>query len=657
MKKLTRTLVVFGAAVTLFALIFASCEMDNPEGKKPIIVPGTEFPVITRQTTYETFFEGGLDTNPIKISVTAILQPGVPGTLSYQWFKSDTKNNTGGEKLDNAAVPEYTLTGVTGAGTYYYYAEVTNSYGDGQKATTPSEPVTVVIKATENVTAQNTVTVDITTKHQYIRGFGGMSTPWDNAPDDNVNDFETMFNPNKLGFNISRIMIPPDNVDIDEMMRALVANETRFSGSYFYTNAGLPERNKDHSTYYEKVKIVNKYGGYVLASPWSPPAEWKTNGSINGGGTLNQDFYGDFTEYLRRYAQIMYEKGAPIYSISMQNEYTYSTANNNYEGCEYTGTQHANWWKQAGNFLNGVKGYGGGRQIPKVQAMSGEAHNEITALTSVLANDVRNYIDILGRHNYGTSVTASSFLNNAQKHPTDPKETWMTEKNINSETAIGYPNDSTWNYVWPIMNELDFTIRLNFENAYVWWTAKRFYSFIGDATFTTTDGDVLPRGHGLSHFAKFAKETGRVNVTTTTANTNPNYNGPVSSYYNDTNAKITAFVTLNDDFYAKPVETRNSRWMGVGSDAVPATLTVNDIQAISLVMYTPTSNTGANGQDLQIVKIQLPAGFIIRSASAMRSNSDLNVRSQYEEVRVGTDKNSAYVDLPASTILSVRFTK
>jgi O-glycosyl hydrolase len=652
---------VFGVILSLFTLVFAGCELGAVEGKEKKEPLAAEFPVIKQQPTYEAFYSGDLDTNPIKISVDASLY-GVQGTLSYQWYTSETKANSGGTPIGTNN-KEVILEGITEPGTYYFYVEITNTYGDDQTATTPSEPITIIIKATETVTNfNNTVTVNITDKQQYVRGFGGMSTPWDNAPDDNLSDFETMFNPNNLGYNISRIMIPPHDTDIKEGMRAVVANESVWSGSYFFETNNLPVRNKDHSYYYEKVKIVNKYGGYVLASPWSPPAEWKTNESMNGGtgANLKTDNYADFTDYLKYYCEIMAENGAPIYTVSLQNEFTYPDSA--YEGCNYSDTQHVNWWKQAGNYLNGVKGYGGGREIPKVQAMSGESHNEISRLNAVLNNsEVRGYINLMGRHIYGSGITDITFINNAQKHATDPKEIWMSEHNINSG-AGQYENDSTWNYVWPLMNEIDYTLRLNYESAFIWWTAKRFYSMIGDATYGTRDGEILPRGHGLSHFAKFAKETGRVGVTVegdNAASVNPNSFSSSGNKDNpNTGAKIMAFVTLKDDFYAKPVETRYPRWRGVGgADAVPATLTVADITAISLVMFTPTTVKGENGTNMQTVKIQLPSGFTIRSATAMRSNNDENVRSKYEEVKVGTDKNTAYVDLPASTILSVRFTK
>jgi len=637
MKKYLKMTCVLAVILTSFALVLAGCEQDTVEAVQNQNEDSSI--KITQQTRNESYFS--LE-DPITISVTAM-----PDGVTYRWFINTTPSNTGGEPIEGATGREYTFT-PTERKEHFFYVEITLTTAE-QTVTKASDPITITIAEMKDLESQNMVTVT-QTKKQYVRGFGGMSTPWSNAPDDNLDDFEKMYNPENLGYNIARIMIPPDNTDIDEMMRALVANETRFSGTDFYKDNRLPVKNKRHDYYYEKVKIVNKYNGYVLATPWSPPAEWKTNGKTAGGGDafLKKPNYDEFADYLRRYAQIMYEKGAPIYTLSLQNEWTYPDGD--YEGCLYTDTEHANWWKAEGGFLEGVKGWGGGRQISSVQAMSGEAHNEITRLNTVLAPGVREFIDLYGRHIYSESrsggISTDLFKNSAQFNSDDPKEIWMTEHNINSGSN-GYDYDSTWPFVWFFMNDIDFTLRLNDESAFIWWTAKRFYSMLGDATYGTTDGQILPRGYGMSHYAKFAKETGRVDVTVSGSAAGVN---PTSYSNSNTGPKISAFVTLNDDFYAETLETRHKAWRNLS-------LSNNNIKAISLVMYTPTRTDSSSGTDMGTVKIKLPDGFKIRSVTAMRSTSDNGGEPVYEPVTVGSDLNTAYVTLPASNILSVRFTK
>jgi O-glycosyl hydrolase len=451
-----------------------------------------------------------------------------------------------------------------------------------------------------------------------------------------------MFNPEKLGYNMFRVMILPQNTDIDKTMEELV------------TNILYPEY--DRSDFYERVKIVNKYGGYVLASPWSPPADWKTNNSTLGGGSsLKKENYVDWANYLRRYCQIMSEKGAPIYAVSLQNEFSYSAT---WDGCEYTPQENRDFWKTPGmpfegRFTQGVPGYGGGKAIPSVLIMGGESHNELNVQNLALQDShSRGCIDIVGRHIYGNNrnpspyplATNPLFYADTNDPRYDAKEVWMTENDQHSE-ASGYENDSTWNHVWPFMNTVDLTIRLNNESAFIWWLIKRWYSMIGEGNYGTTDGVILPRGHGLSHYAKFAKETGRVGVVITgtlagnTAISTATVN-QTNDVLNGTSVRVTAFVSVRDNF----------DWMRQKSN-----LTLNDITAISLIMYTPTTTSGSGGSSMGTVKIKLPDGFVIGNATAMRST--LTAQSQIETVPIARNRNEAYVTLPESNILSVRFTR
>ncbi|GBU27964.1 hypothetical protein R84B8_01518 [Treponema sp. R8-4-B8] len=91
-------------------------------------------------------------------------------------------------------------------------------------------------------------------------------------------------------------------------------------------------------------------------------------------------------------------------------------------------------------------------------------------------------------------------------------------------------------------------------------------------------------------------------------------------------------------------------------------VSMDDISEINIVMYTPTLTNNTGGYDLGTVKLQLPQDFTIRGATAMRSTeADVGDRQNpkepvWETVDINQDSNSAYVTLPVSQILSVRFT-
>jgi hypothetical protein len=302
--------------------------------------------------------------------------------------------------------------------------------------------------------------------------------------------------------------------------------------------------------------------------------------------------------------------------------------------------------------------------------MDGESHNEVNAFhePALLNQTSRNNIDIVGRHSYGaTTSSTQAYYARAQdpvgstggawtparnaNWPTDAdaREIWMTEKNINGTNDTARLNDSKWPWVWDFMNDIDFTIRHSRENGYIWWSLKRFYSMIGDGTLGTTNSVVYPRGHGLSHYAKYAKETGRVGVTVTGATgVNPNAGGA-------TGPKITAHVTLKDGLVAEADVIPRLGPAATAWNYGRNNLTINDVAAISLVMYTPTNTSGAGGTNLGNITITLPDGFEIRNAEAMRSNA--NAQSVMEPVTIGPDRKTASVNLPAGEILSVRFTR
>jgi O-glycosyl hydrolase len=457
----------------------------------------------------------------------------------------------------------------------------------------------------ETEEANAVITVDVNTKYQYIRGFGGMDVGWGNFPRTSARDIEALFNPDTgLGLNILRIMIMPSNTDISVTMNTLI--------------------NGDRPDYYENVKLVNKYGGYVLASPWSPPKEWKTNNSLLGNGRLQTKYYQDYADYLKSFALNMYENGAPIYAISIQNEPNFEA---NYDGCLWSATDMKNFFSQVGHFTDGVNGYGGGKEIPSVRTMNGESANTPNINDAAMNTPAsRAVIDIIGRHTYGDRLYR---YGKALDHPTDPKEVWMTEHLVNSGNPSGYPNDSTWGYVWKLLNDVDLSIRINEESAFIWWAAKRFYCLMGDGQYNTKEGEILPRGYALSHYAKFARDTYRTGITVKGktgdgANINSgNFNSRTDSI-DSTTAKATAFVSP-------------------------------DGNTISLVMFTPAYINGTGGVNMGKIKIQLPGDFIIGEAAAMRTSESNYVR--WEDVEICEDKTSAIVSLPRGHILSVKFTR
>jgi O-glycosyl hydrolase len=637
----------------------------------PVIItmlPGVkaEMPRIEQQPKDQIAFSAG----EVKdLSIMAIPVDG--GTLSYQWYKMDkaatTFTGTGASRDYSYPVVLETIAGATGptlektllvtSGKAYYRVIVTNTNNDvtGEKtATTESKIVTIAV-GTGTVPMPN-VFVDIpdptnaASRRQYIRGFGGMDVAWLNFPGQYEEDTEMMHNPDwGLGFNIMRIMImPPGSNDGNYVDQEKIITKLLNSGSFADNNY--------KGDYINNVKVVNKYGGYVLASPWTPPKEWKTNNSVNSGGYLIPAYYKNFATYLRSFCQYMYYQGAPVYAVSIANEPNYIGG---YDGCEWSSEQMRDFWKEVGHFTDGVRGYGGGKSIPSVLTMNGESANTPRINDATLNDPVsRAAVDLYARHVYGSqeeqlwdtyrgSPPGNQYASYQEGSPYQT-ECWMTEHNINSATASSYPNDYTWNYIWRFMNDVDLVIRHNNENAFVWWANKRFYSYIGDGVAGNMRGAVLPRGYGLSHFAKYTIDKTRLHFE--------------NRHFRGTLPNGAAFVGDRTDTQGGNV---NKRWDKLFMNNVDAKITAyvsQDGNEISMVMYTPTLVDGTGGVDLGWVKITMPAGFTIGSAQAVRSTGQPDGKlmqkvMEPEDVIIDPLRDAAYVELPRSNLLSLRFTR
>jgi len=60
----------------------------------------------------------------------------------------------------------------------------------------------------------------------------------------------------------------------------------------------------------------------IIATPWSPPAWMKSNGSLIAG-RLKKESYAPFAQYLVKYVEAYRRAGVPIWAITLQNEPLY----------------------------------------------------------------------------------------------------------------------------------------------------------------------------------------------------------------------------------------------------------------------------------------------------------------------------------------------
>lgn len=276
------------------------------------------------------------------------------------------------------------------------------------------------------------------------------------------------------------------------------------------------------------------HGAKILASPWSPPANMKTNGNIIGG-SLIPDSAAGYARYLNDFANYMAANGAPLYAISVQNEPDW---NPSYEGCVWTADQMRDFLKNQGHLITATR-----LMAPEL------VNNNQTYINTILSDNgaVAN-LDLLGTHIYGGGITENATAKTLNK------EVWMTEHldtNVFFTSAI-----NTAAEIHQCLTQANF-------NAYIWWYGKRFYGPIGQ------DGLVTQRGYVISQFARFIRP-GAIRL-----GTNPNSRSEVlvSAYKNGSKKVIIAINT--------------------GAANVNQQFTVQDLSIGTVIPYTTSSSKNA----------------------------------------------------------------
>jgi len=368
--------------------------------------------------------------------------------------------------------------------------------------------------------AAPTVTVDLKSEKQSIRGFGGMIHLGWQGYDLNASDRELAFGngAGQIGLTVLRIPV----YDLESQW------------------------NKELST----AKYVVSKGGIVYASPWTPPEALRTPYSfVRWNTTYNShkiaaSNYSAYATHLNKFAKYMKDNGAPLYAISMQNEpdwcdawtcwsadEVYDFVKNNAASLRQQGTKVIT----AESFAYG-KGY-----YDKIL-------NDATALQN---------IDIIGAHFYGTNYSSNAdstrisyFQYPLADQKAASKERWMTEHYTDSKGNAnlwrGYiiTGDQDVTPKYDTVRALDVAYEIhralaegNF-NQYTWWYIRRNYGLImhtpnadptKDVKPTPTSaeaGKVSKRGYCVAQYAKFVRP-GAIRVDATQ---NPDRSVYVSAY-------------------------------------------------------------------------------------------------------------------------------
>ncbi len=310
-----------------------------------------------------------------------------------------------------------------------------------------------------DVVAVRDLNVETSTTFQTIAGFGGANQMW-GTQFPSKEEIGKAFDDgeNGLGFSIFRVRI-----------------------------ASNPE---EWPLIIEVAKEAQSYGANILASPWSPPASLKTN-TDEVGGRLEPGNYQAFVDHINAFLSLMEDNEVDIYAVSVQNEPDIEVS---YESCDWFAADMRDFIKEYGSQIN-------------VKLAAPESFNFNQSYSDVILRDdeAAANVDIVAGHIYGNGQAPYPLAESMGK------EIWMTEYllNLNTGNTGATPwaersNEDKWEETFEMLLTLHTAMENNW-NAYIWWYLKRYYSFIGDGTEGTTEGEILKRGYAFSHFSNYIR--------------------------------------------------------------------------------------------------------------------------------------------------------
>lgn len=277
------------------------------------------------------------------------------------------------------------------------------------------------------------------------------------------------------------------------------------------------------SEFYRNVSTAqsaHSLGVTLIASPWSPPPEIKTN-EDPVGGELEEVYYDDFAAHLDSFVDYMAENDAPIYAISVQNE---PDINVSYESCDWSASQMVKFIKENAPSIG-------------TRVMAPESYRFRREMSDPILNDTDacSNLDIVAGHIYGGGLESYPLAEGKGK------EVWMTEHLFGQ-----YDSGNVWSWALDVALEMNNVMNAGMS-AYIWWYIVRYYGPISDGTNDSGEkGDVTKRGYVMSQFSRFIRP-GYLRVE---CDDNPQRDVFASAYI-DTSSSRVVIIAINSSSQAK----------------------------------------------------------------------------------------------------------
>ncbi|MBR5963019.1 MAG: endo-1,4-beta-xylanase xyn5A [Bacteroidaceae bacterium] len=362
--------------------------------------------------------------------------------------------------------------------------------------------ISVILLSAVTIMQAGVIKLKVTdTRMQTVTGFGAACCDGAMCPFGNdTQPVSLLYGPkSKVGLNIMRMEISPN-----------------FIGDVIVPEWGNWDSPYDWKGSLPSAKIVKQRGGIVFGTPWSPPGDYKTNGTAQGGnsadqgnqrGQLREDCYDKFFPWLNSFLAWMKKNGVNVDAVSIQNEPDWWV---NYSGCLYTPQQQLNLVKNYAYMLDR-------ETYPGVRLISAEPLGFDPKYSDALMNDpvAREQIDIVAGHIYGhpplgdpNKGIPANMKNAAVLASKYGKEVWMTEHSV-TDNIDHLPN---WHEQLIFAEELN-ECMLAGCTGYIYWYMRAHWAFVGTGEPVEINGNkinipgntkntLLPRAYVMSHFSK-----------------------------------------------------------------------------------------------------------------------------------------------------------
>ena len=266
---------------------------------------------------------------------------------------------------------------------------------------------------------------------------------------------------------------------------------------------------------YNIMQMAQARGARVWSTPWSPPADFKDSGTVNGGyflSAFNQPYASQLANYVLN-MKTNYQ--VDVYAVSVQNEPDYGTTA--YESCVWTAQQIHDFIPYLYQALSN-NGVGSTKILIAEQAvwnfaMTADAMGDLTT---------SNMVGILGAHDYDSSVAQVD---------SGGKPLWETEVS----TLVGDYDGSIANGLY-WAGQIHAFMTVVQANAFnYWWLIPKGNNNQG---LTDASGTPAKRMYVLGQFSRFVRP-GYYRIGAF------NNAGTLISAYKDSGAGNFAIVAIN----------------------------------------------------------------------------------------------------------------